>query len=108
MDTKKATPTGSSPKKKTPKYIIALQHLLERADAGMNELEALRLYGETCLHSTISTLSNGHGIPFTRVFERHCHRRGGITHFKRYRIADRKKALKLVGQHVVIPDQEAA
>ena len=60
----------------SPKYIITLIHLLERRSTGLNELEALGLYGETCLHSTISTLSNGHGMTFKRKREPHQHRGG--------------------------------
>lgn len=82
--------------RRTPKYIVSLKELIERGEAGLNELEALSAYGETALHSTISTLCNGHGLEFKRVFEPHRHRRGGITHFMRYTLIDRDKALSMV------------
>ena len=71
-----------------PKYIITLRILLQRS---LIELEALSIYGETCLHSTISTLSNQKGIRFYRKSEAHKHRNGGVTHFTRYSIFDEDK-----------------
>ena len=64
-----------------PKYIIALRFLLKMT---LIELEAFNLYGETCLHSTISTLSNQKKIRFHRKSEAHQHKNGGVTHFTRY------------------------
>jgi len=95
MEKKQSAKTTSAPKK-LPKYIITLIHLLERKSAGLNELEAFRLYGETCLHSTISSLDNGHGIAFKRKREPHEHRGGGKTHFMRYWLADEARARILV------------
>jgi hypothetical protein len=83
----------------SPKYIITLFHLLERHSTGLNELEALCLYGETCLHSTISSLSNGHGIDFKRKRESHKHCGGRNTHFMRYWLADTNKAARLVSPY---------
>lgn len=68
-----------------PKYIITLQCLLNRS---LVELEAFNLYGETCLHSTISMLYNKKGIRFHRKTEAHKHQHGGITYFTRYTIFD--------------------
>lgn len=79
----------TSRKGKTPKKIIALQHLLIRS---LNQLEALPLYGETCLHSTISTLSNDHNLEFDRVREPHNHQGGGVTHFTRYTLAEESRS----------------
>lgn len=78
-----------------PKYIITLQILLKRS---LVELEALSLYGETCLHSTISFLYNKKGIRFHRKNEPHEHRNGGIANFTRYSIyeEDREKTLALI------------
>ena len=81
--------------RKTPKYIICLKYFLANQADGLNELDALRLYGETCLHSTVSTLSNNHGISFKRKFEPHRHQGGGRTHFMRYWLDDVGRALKL-------------
>lgn len=82
-------------KRVVPKYLIALRYLLQ---GSLIELEALGLYGETCLHSTISTLYNQKGIRFHRKRETHRHRGGGITHFTRYSLfdEDRQKADALI------------
>lgn len=85
---------------KTPKYIICLQYFLARQADGLNELDALRLYNETCLHSTVSTLSNKHGISFKRKFEPHKHRNGGTTHFMRYWLEDVNRAVKMTSSYV--------
>jgi len=82
-------------KNKTPKYILCLEYFISRQADGLNELDALKLYGETCLHSTVSTLSNNHGISFTRKFEPHKHRNGGKTRFKRYWLNDVNRAVKM-------------
>ena len=80
---------ATSRKGKTPKKIIALQHLMERS---LNQLEALNLYGDTCLNSTISELSNKHRLSFNRVPERHNHQGGGVTHFTRYTLAEESRS----------------
>ena len=94
------TPLGKSlraNKRRTiPKYIICLKCLLDRGDSGMIELEAFREYGETCLHSTISYLSNNLMISFKRTLEPHEHQHGGITRFMRYSLTRREQAIKLV------------
>ncbi len=80
----------------TPKFILTLKLTLSRNYEGLNQLEASNLYGETCLHSTISTLANNHGIVFRRTREPHKHRGGGKTHFMRYRLKSADRALKLL------------
>jgi len=82
-------------KKITPKYILTLRILLNRS---LVELEAFKLYGETCLHSTISTLANKKGVRFHRKSEPHKHQNGGVTHFTRYTLfdEDREKAKALI------------
>lgn len=101
MKTKKsATPKSNA----NPKYIVALSILMTRS---LTELEALSLYGETCLHSTVSTLWNSKGIGFDRVWEPHTHRAGGKTHFVRYTMKAKYKAkaiglLKLYGVEVTV------
>lgn len=67
-----------------PKYIITLKQLVERLEQGMNQLEALSSYGETCLHSTVSYLANKHGYGFIRIYEPHTHQHDGQTRFMRY------------------------
>jgi hypothetical protein len=67
------------------KMELCIDELLYRGPKGMIELEA---YGETCLHTTISTLANKHGLIIDRKTEPHRNRRGGITHFTRYSLTD--------------------
>lgn len=68
----------------TPKYIVALECFLERQEQGLTTLEAMNLYGDTCLHTTVSDLCNNRGLGFRRVPEEHCHRGGGKTKLMRY------------------------
>lgn len=87
-----------------PKYIICLRILLKQS---LVELEALREYGETCLHSTISTLYNQKGIRFHRKPEAHRHKGGGVVYFTRYSLykSDRKKAMALIAPYVAANDE---
>ncbi len=99
-----ASAKATSRKGKTPKKIIALQYLMGRS---LNQLEALRLFNDTCFNTTISTLSNKHGLVFDRVSEPHNHQGGGITHFTRYTLTDdsRPQAQALINQYT---NREAA
>jgi len=82
-------------KKKAPfKIELCIDELIFRSSGGITELEALQAYGETCLHSTISTLANRHGLIIERKMEPHKHRRGGLTHFTRYSLVDEKSIKK--------------
>ncbi len=87
--------TSKAYKQKIPKTIMALSYLI---DGSMNKLEALSLYGDTCLNTTISELSNYQGFKFIRTSEVHYRKGGGRTHFTRYRLAekDRERAIKMV------------
>jgi hypothetical protein len=81
------------------KIELCVDELTIRSIKGMNELEALQAYGETCLHTTISTLANKHGLIINRRSEPHNHMRGGVTHFTRYSLVDelsKRKALDLL------------
>jgi len=60
--------TATSKIKKLPKGIVSLKALETRS---LIEPEALALYGDTCLHSTISTLWNTHSIGFDRKSEKY-------------------------------------
>ncbi|WAJ69752.1 hypothetical protein [Catenovulum adriaticum] len=63
-----------------------LFELIKRGNAGLFELEAFNTYGETCLHSTISTLHNRYGLNFIR--DKHHHMRGNqvLVIFTRYKL----------------------
>lgn len=93
MNVVPATTTGTTVKRskpsitpacervRTPKKAICLSYLYRRS---LVQLEAFGLYGECCLHSTISDLANNHGLVFNRVREAHRHRNGGTVYFVRY------------------------
>ncbi len=89
-----ATTTTTSPKK-LPKKIVALKYLMLRS---MIQPEAHKLYGESCLHSTISTLWNEHGIAFKRIPETY----GQFdARFTRYTLIEesRERAAKLISSY---------
>lgn len=72
-------------KRKIPtKHELCLALLIERGKQGINKLEALGLYGETCLNTTISELHREYGLDFIKVRETHQHQGGGETFFTRY------------------------
>ena len=80
------------------KIELCLMELLARRESGLIELEALQAYGETCLHTTISTLSNAHALTFERGSHQHRSKRGPIAIFTRYSLvndeqSDKAKAL---------------
>ncbi|SIS82658.1 helix-turn-helix domain-containing protein [Neptunomonas antarctica] len=82
-----AAPTAatSNKAKPLPLKIIALTHLLKRS---LITLEATSLYGDTALHSTISTLTHKHGLVFHRKRVTHQHRHGRSVYFTRYTLSD--------------------
>lgn len=77
--------TSSTPPPRIPtKAELCLVLILRAGDKGINKHEAQRDYGDTCLNTTISELSNGHGLIINRVREKHHHRYGGTVIFMRY------------------------
>ena len=70
--------------KAPPKKALCLYHLCRRS---LVQLEALSLYGETCLHTTISELANRHGLTIKRQQEAHRNQHGGTVYFTRYTLA---------------------
>ena len=98
-DKKQAAPTTKAARlKKAPKKIIALHYLMTRP---LIQLEAAELWGETCLHSTISELYHVNGLEFDRVQHPHQHRHGGMAYFKRYTLKEssKTKAQALLDQY---------
>jgi len=78
-------PRASTEKPRKPtKWAWALYYLAQRP---LFALDALNLYGDTCLHSTISDLERRFGLVFTREPVTHPHRHGGTAEFKRYTLA---------------------
>lgn len=81
--------TGKFIAKRPPfKLEITLLCFLQVGKAGLNQPEANRLYGESCLHTSVSSLQNIHGICLFRQSEPWQHRHGGKTHFTRYMLMD--------------------
>jgi hypothetical protein len=81
------------------KLELSLLEFLDRESFGMFALEALNSYGDTCLNSTVSTLSNIHSIEFDRIVQLHQSQRGPIVRFTRYTIKndeERNKAITLL------------
>lgn len=76
------------------KIELCLMELLNRGDTGLVELEAFRAYGETCLHSTISTLANDKCLTFKRQTESHVHQHRGKVYFTRYSLFDDNETQK--------------
>lgn len=81
-----------------PKRIIALYYFLHRS---MFALEALQLYGDTCLNTTVSELSK-QGYDFDRKREKHLNRARRFAYFVRYMLKPhcREKALKEIGEYL--------
>ena len=72
----------------TPKYIVSLTHFVNRS---MNRLEALSLYGDTCLNTTVSALKKEHGVSFIKKVEPHINQAGGTVRFTRYWLTEESK-----------------
>lgn len=72
-----------------PKYILALTHFVNHS---MIQLEALNLYGDTCLNTTVSALTHNHGLTFIKKSEPHRNKSGGTVHFMRYWLSDDSQA----------------
>jgi len=79
----------------TPKYILALTYFVQDS---MNRLDALNLYGDTCLNTTVSALTKEHGFTFIKKKEPHLNQSGGTVRFTRYWLVDESKerALQLI------------
>lgn len=77
---------------RSSKLIVALSHFLERS---MISPEANELYGDTALHSTVSTLWNTYGLVFIREYEIYGPHK---ARFVRYTLANasREQARKLL------------
>lgn len=76
------------------KLELCIKELLKQGEAGIIELEAFGIYGETCLHTTISTLANDKGLVFKRVPAPHIHRHGGKAIFVRYSLLNEVETRK--------------
>jgi hypothetical protein len=81
---------------KSLKKIVALKHFIEAGSTGLFELEALSLYGDTCLHTTASDLKRTHEMEFEKRPHWHTRNNGQRVKFTRYILTSEDKALALV------------
>lgn len=84
------------------KIEVAAMAFIENGSQGMNSLEANRKYGDTALHTSVSTLTHDHGIHFKRQPEDIENRAGAISRFTRYSLLtddDVKRAMILVNYY---------
>lgn len=80
----------------------ALYSILSNGDTGITQPEAYLFYGESCLHSTISTLKNRMGICFIAFRDLDSVRHYNQTPFNRYWLStdvDRRKAEELLNRY---------
>ena len=63
----------------------------------MNTLEANKLYFDTCLHTTVSSLEKC-GLQFSRFSEKRINRQGRTTKYTRYSLlsSSRQRAIEIV------------
>ena len=78
------------------KYELVATHLLEQGAQGVNALSGLAGLHDLNLRNSIGLLRRNHGVAITDAFFEHQHSGGGTTRFKRYWLADRDQAHKLV------------
>lgn len=106
-----ATPKGDNisldtvdctPKHPPIKNERSLELALIKGPLGFTQPEAFAIYGESCLHSTISTLQNDHGILFNRRPDKSTIKHYRQKPFYRYWLADchqSEKALTLLNHY---------
>lgn len=83
------------------KIELALDMLIRADQEGrfVISLDALSQFGDTCFHTTVSTLREK-GITFLQKTHKHQHRHGGVTHFQSYRISPNSlETAKRLAQH---------
>lgn len=84
------TPTSAA----TKLELVAL-HLVENGTHGISALSALAGLHDLNPRNSISDLRRQHGINVADEYFIHQHRGGGLTHLKRYWLADRNEARKV-------------
>ena len=88
--------TQLEPGQHITKYELVATHLLEQGSQGVSALSGLAGLRDLNLRNSVSLLRRNHGIAITDAFFEHQHSGGGTTRFKRYWLADREQAHKLV------------
>ena len=86
----------TQPTRCATKHELVALHLLEQGAQGVSALSALAGLHDMNPRNSISELRREHGIEIADAFFEHQHSGGGTTRFKRYWLADREQAHKLV------------
>lgn len=101
----------AAPRRTPLKIELALDMLLQadQEDRYVMSFDAMREYGDTCLHSTIATLREK-GLQFLQKPYKHEHRHGGTALFQWYRLApgSRAKAHALLMEYQSMPGRRGA
>lgn len=86
----------TQPTRCATKHELVAVHLLEQGSQGVSALSGLAGLHDLNMRNSISELRRNHGIAITDAFFEHQHSGGGITRIKRYWLASRGEAYKLV------------
>ncbi len=78
------------------KYELVATHLLEQGAQGVSALSGLAGLHDLNMRNSISLLRRNHAIRILDELFEHQHSGGGTTRLKRYWLADREQAYKLV------------
>ncbi len=82
--------------KKQLKIESVLESFLITGYKGMTALDAINIYGDTCLHSSVSDLKNNRGIHFAKEPYTHICRVGSPVRFTRYFLEDECSIAKAI------------
>jgi len=108
---RESRPEASQKKRPPLKIELCLEMLIQADREGrfVMSFDAMREYGDTCLHSSIATL-RAKGIRFLQMDYPHEHRHGGKAHFQQYRLApdSRQKALALLMEYQLLTSRRGA
>ena len=88
--------TKLEPGQHITKHELVATHLLEQGSQGVSALSGLAGLHDLNMRNSISLLRRNHGIAITDAFFEHQHSGGGTVRLKRYWLADREQAQKLV------------
>lgn len=86
----------TQPTRCATKHELVAVHLLEQGAQGVSALSGLAGLHDLNLRNSIGLLRRNHGVAITDAFFEHQHSGGGTTRLKRYWLADREQAHKLV------------
>ena len=86
----------TQPTRCATKHELVATHLLEQGSQGVSALSGLAGLHDLNMRNSISLLRRNHGIAIADAFFEHRHSGGGTTRLKRYWLADREQAQKLV------------